>query len=400
MATMDKREIKRECVKNGLYSTPAINDKLYLHYKGYNKIENLEDYTGVKALWLEGNGLTKLEGLEHQTLVRSLYLHENLFEKIENLDTLCNVDTLNLSKNFITKIENLSHMTQMTSLNLANNKISSAENCKHLLELPAVQSLDLQHNKIEDAEILDILCEMPDLRVLYLMGNNCVKKIKHYRRAVVSRCKKLKYLDERPVFDEERRRTDAWAKALPEGIEAAQAAERAELDNIRQEKRDAEDKNFRAFEAMMKEGFEIRRQREIAEGITKGGLEDSDEGEEADENAKNENINKFSGETIIDVPENAELAKRRKERWGSAGQGLGVEDVACPIPRTSMGVPVGTESVHAMPPIPPGDRVEELAENEGATTSNTAVGVDAFTSDDVNVPPLPPAQQVDLCELD
>jgi len=119
---------------------------------------------------------------------------------------------------------------------------------RHLLEIPSLQSVDLQHNKIEDAEILDILAEMPDLRVVYLMGNNCVKQIKHYRRAIVSRCKNLKYLDERPVFEEERRRTDAWARALPEGIEAAQAAERAELENIRKEKVDADERNFRAFE--------------------------------------------------------------------------------------------------------------------------------------------------------
>ena len=49
---MNKKDLKRDCVKNGLYSTPAINDKLYLHYKGYNRIENLEEYTGLKALWL------------------------------------------------------------------------------------------------------------------------------------------------------------------------------------------------------------------------------------------------------------------------------------------------------------------------------------------------------------
>ena len=127
MATMDKKEMKRDCVKNGMYSTPAINDKLYLHYKGYSKIENLEEYTGVKALWLEGNGFSKIEGLDNQTEVRSLYLHENCIDKIENLEAQVNVDTLNLSKNFITKIENLSHMTQMTSLNLAHNKISTAE---------------------------------------------------------------------------------------------------------------------------------------------------------------------------------------------------------------------------------------------------------------------------------
>lgn len=44
------------------YSTPYLNDIIYLHYKGFDKIENLEEMTGLKAIYMEGNGLHKIEG--------------------------------------------------------------------------------------------------------------------------------------------------------------------------------------------------------------------------------------------------------------------------------------------------------------------------------------------------
>ena len=42
------------------YSVPDLNDSLYLHYKGFRKIENLDDFTGLKALYLEGNALDEI----------------------------------------------------------------------------------------------------------------------------------------------------------------------------------------------------------------------------------------------------------------------------------------------------------------------------------------------------
>lgn len=44
---------------------------------------------------------------------------------------------------------------------------------------------------------------MKNLKVLYLQNNPICKKISHYWKVLIYWLKQLKYLDDRPVFDEE-----------------------------------------------------------------------------------------------------------------------------------------------------------------------------------------------------
>ena len=266
MAEMTKKLLRDLCEQKKLYRTPHLNDKLYLHYKGWSKIQNLEEYTGLRVIWLEGNGLDKIEGLEALKELRTLYLHENCIGKIEGLDNNVELDTLNLSQNLIKTLENMSQLKNLKTLIASKNKLKTLDDVKHVEELESLTTLDVQQNSIEDPAVMEIFERCAELRVLYLKGNPCVKKIKHYRKTTIARLKKLKYLDDRPVFPEDRERAEAFARGLAEGgIKAAQAAEKAERERQRQAKREKDEANFRAMEKMMEEGKRIREAREREE---------------------------------------------------------------------------------------------------------------------------------------
>mmetsp|Transcript_6878 Transcript_6878/g.6180 ORF Transcript_6878/g.6180 Transcript_6878/m.6180 type:complete len:181 (+) Transcript_6878:140-682(+) len=160
---------------------------------------------------------------------------------------------------------------------------------------------------------------MPDLRVLYLIGNPVVKLIKNYRKIIISKCKQLKYLDDRPVFDDERRRVTVWSNTLElyNDIEKANEAERNEIILIKKEKDLHDERNHLAFCEIMKQGQEIRKQRELEQNNV----------------ITTTNINQFSGETIVNIPESEELKKIRQERWNNAATDSNpVNDVKSTIP--------------------------------------------------------------------
>uniref|UniRef100_A0A3P9M9F2 Uncharacterized protein n=1 Tax=Oryzias latipes TaxID=8090 RepID=A0A3P9M9F2_ORYLA len=188
------------CKQNKLYTTPHLNDTLYLHFKGFSRIENLEEYTGLKSLWLHNNALERIENLDAQTDLRCLFLNDNQILKLENLQPLTKLCTLNVSNNYISVLENLA---------------------------------------------------MPELRVLYLMGNEVVRKIPNYRRSLIARLKQLTFLDVRPVFPRDRACAEAWAAGGPE-------AERRVMEQWETKERKKIQKNLEEM-AMMRQQAQERR---------------------------------------------------------------------------------------------------------------------------------------------
>jgi len=163
----------------------------------------------------------------------------------------------------ITTIENLSANTNLDSLYLKSNRIgrNGVSDLVGLLECPSIACLDIQSNSISDVEVLDeVLIKMPKLKVLYMQGNEITKKIPSYRKTVIAKIPTLMYLDDRPVFEEDRRHAEAFARG---GIEA----EREERNLIKKEKDERNQRNHEAFKEMMRKAREEKRLADEAKAL-------------------------------------------------------------------------------------------------------------------------------------
>ncbi|KAI9187577.1 hypothetical protein H9P43_001966 [Blastocladiella emersonii ATCC 22665] len=237
------------------YHTPALNDNLYLHYKGFARISDaICAYDGLKSLWLEGNALSSIEHLDALKLLRCLYLQENCIESLAGVARIQSLAILNVSNNLLTALPaELADLPHLSSLHATNNKFKSAADIAVLRDCTALTVLDLHHNAIDDrAAVTDVIWHIPNLAVLTLHHNPVLQSLAQYRRNTIVQIQSLTYLDDRPVFDNERRATEAWAAG---GIDA----ERAEQQRQRDAERDEQRRNFDALAALQAQNREKRR---------------------------------------------------------------------------------------------------------------------------------------------
>ena len=204
-------------------------------------------------------------GLEHNTLLRSLFMQENLIKKIEGLDTLKDLTIFNVNDNLIDKVDGLDQLPKLSTFYAKRNKlgrykvdgeINNIAALKGLLDCPSISCLDISDNYLDDPAIVEeILMKMPNLGVIYSQGNDFQKKISSYRKVLIAKIPTLKFVDDRPVFPEDRRRAEAYARG---GIEE----ERKEMKLIKKEKEAKHWANHDAFLLMVKKAKEEKKDAE------------------------------------------------------------------------------------------------------------------------------------------
>ena len=223
------------CEFNGGYDNVEFNYNLYLHFFGFRKIENLDNFINLKVLYLESNCIEKIENLSNLKSLACLYLQNNYISKIENLDNNLELSVLNLSANKISKVENLNKLQKLESLYLAKNLLSSSLDIIELTSLNNLSTLDIQNNKFESDSnsILSTIGKIPLLKVLYFKGNDVIKEIKNYRRNLIVQLKNLTYLDDRPISEEDKVGAEAYLKLGFKGEVEAREKYKNENDKVR-----------------------------------------------------------------------------------------------------------------------------------------------------------------------
>ena len=181
------------------------------------------------------------------TNLTCLYLANNLIEEITGLEKLENLDTLVLSSNFISKVDGLSGCKKLTTLSLDHNKFRNPENLAGLADTPTITILNMNNNTIENEDFAEVIKPLQALRVLRMEGNGVTRQMKNYRRRLTLMFPELRFLDDAPVTEEDRRLANAWNEG---GLQA----ERAERILIKKEKDEQHAEHMRKFNELVEKG--------------------------------------------------------------------------------------------------------------------------------------------------
>jgi dynein assembly factor 1, axonemal len=262
---MSKEAIRCAALEHGGYSTPALNDTLYLHYKGYRDIDNLEEYINLKTLWLDSNGLQEIKNMGHLHQLKSLFLQRNLISSIKNVNGLHNLVQLDISENSLTSLNGLEHLPELSSLNVSKNSLSNSKSISAIKDCPKLSSIDFSHNCLDGEDVIDTLSLVTNLLSANMKGNPITTKAANYRKRMICAIKTLRYLDT-PIFDMERAAAEAWSVG---GREAELEVKTAWQNKIKKEERESLE-TFRQWQ------LQVREQAQEKMGQTSKGLREEE----------------------------------------------------------------------------------------------------------------------------
>ncbi|XP_046462438.1 dynein axonemal assembly factor 1-like [Daphnia pulex] len=219
--------LRNHCRKHGLYQTPHLNEVLYLQHQGFQNIELLEEYTGIKSLWLDHNRLANVSGLNTMTNLKCLFIRNNYLTTLSGIECLSQLVILDVSNNELKEINEIELLKNLTTLYIGNNKLSETSSIEPLPRCKSLSTLDLSKNRLSDYKtILNLLSSISQLSVLYLLGNPVVRSIDSYRLQITVCCKNLTFLDEKPIQANDRFCAKAWLKSGIKGIRQEKARQK------------------------------------------------------------------------------------------------------------------------------------------------------------------------------
>ena len=250
---MTEEVIIRRCRMHQGYTTPELNEKLYLNHVGFRTISSLDAFHQCTVLYLNDNAISSLEGLCPLQRLHSLYLSNNFLQECCTLPVLPSLRLLDISNNSIGSFAGISNAPGLETLLAASNRVTNLQGLEPLGHLVTV---DVSQNCISQADhALPLLFQKKTVRTCMLQGNQFVRTTPSYRKVVIAQMPSLRFLDQYPVFPEERSCAEAHAIG---GVEMEKAKR---MENERREEEERK-KQFLFFS----EARATVRERRLTEG--------------------------------------------------------------------------------------------------------------------------------------
>merc|ERR1719379_2226088 len=137
-------------IKQNGKGEPQDRVSINLAYCGIAKIERLESYGNIQALYLQSNQISQIEGLEALTNLQFLALHDNAISKLEGIEGLTTLHFLDVRDNNLSRIDFDEVPTSLLILKVLGNPFLEPYVLEARKRLPSLARLD--DDALDDTE--------------------------------------------------------------------------------------------------------------------------------------------------------------------------------------------------------------------------------------------------------